>query len=238
MKFLPWLRKWWVLILVGLLLLSYLFIYFRFGSQYWALSLTQFLINSFVSIAVILYVVYTRELTISSQTTAEASRKTAEANIRLVESMQSMLLEQWACELRDNTALAPAGQEVSHSIHVEDKRLPEEKYNEYLGRPKKRTLIFRPFNCGSRPVILYSVKFQISDTRSSRPREIAYDPPTPMVINKDQEKEILVAYNIEGEMEIRVLEISYQDGDKKQNRWIANAYKEISRYQEPKGTPS
>jgi len=86
--------------------------------------------------------------------------------------------------------------------------------------------------------ILYSIKFQISDTRSSRPREIVYVPRTPMVISKDEEKEILVAYNMEGEMEIRILEISYQDGDIKQNKWIANAYKEIDRYQEPEGSTS
>ena len=235
MKFFLWLRKWWVLVTVILLLLSYLCIYVRFGSQHLALSLIQFLINSFVSIAIILYVVYTRELTISSQVTAEASRKTAEANIRLVESMQSMLLEQWACELRDNAVLNPAGQEVSRSVHVEDKRLSEERYSAYLRRNKKRTLIFKPLNCGSRPVILYSVKFQVSDTRSSRSREISYDPSTPLVINKDQEKEVLVVYNLEGEMEIRVLEISYQDGDRKLTRWIANGYKEIDRYQEPEG---
>ena len=230
-----WVKKWWVLVLISSLLLRYFYIYFRFGPQHPALSLIQFLINSLVSIAIILYVVYTRELTKSSQATAEASLKTAEANIRLVESMQSMLLEQWACELRENPILIRDGEVVSRIIHVEDKHIPEESYTGYLRRPKKRTLIFKPFNCGSRPVILSSVKFQISETRSKKPRELTYDPPTPMVINKDQEKEILVAYNIEGEVEVRVAEINYQDGDRKQTKWIANAYKEIDRYQEPEG---
>lgn len=238
MKDLQWLKKWWILVLVGLLVLIHFGLYLIVGSEYKWLKLTKFLIDSFVSIAVILYVIYTRELALLSQVAAEASRKTAEANIRLVESMQSMLYEQWACELRDNPILDPSeAVEISRLIHEEDKHLVK-KYGDFLLKPKKRTLIFKPLNCGSRPVILYSVKFQISDTRSSRPREIVYVPRTPMVISKDEDKEILVAYNMEGEMEIRIIEISYQDGDMKQNKYIANAYKEMDRYQEPEGSAS
>lgn len=233
-RFLEWLRKWWILCLAIFFLIAYLFVYFVYGKQHDALlQLLQFLINAAASLAVILYVVYTRELTVSSQKTTEAAIKTAEANTRLVESMQSMLLEQWACELRANVVLSRDGTSVSKSIHVEDKHIPEPKYDAYLRNAKKRTLIFKPLNCGSRPVILYNVKFQMSDTRSSRPREIAYDPQTPIVINKDKELEIPIAYNLEGELEIRIVEISYQDGDKKQNRWIANSYREADRYQEP-----
>lgn len=238
MNFLHFIRKWWILVLVGLLVLIHLGLYFIFGSEYQWLKLTKFLVDSLVSIAIILYVIYTRELAITSQATAEASRKTAEANLRLVESMQSMLYEQWDCVLKDNPTLDPPdGEDISRIIHVEDKHLTQ-NYNTYLSRPKKRTLIFKPLNCGSRPIILYSVKFQISDTRSSRPRELVYVPRTPMVIKKDEDKEILVAYNMEGEMEIRVLEVNYQDGDMKQNKWIANAYKEIDRYQELEGSTS
>lgn len=229
-------KKWWGCAVIFLLIGVYLFFYFFRSPQSQALTIISFLINSFVSLAVVIYVIYTRDLAKSSQATAEASIKTAEANIRLVESMQSMLLEQWACELKENQELIRDGEMISRSIHVEDKHISADHYSAHLRKPKKRTLIFKPLNCGSRPVILYSVKFEISETRSRRPREITYDPPTPIVINKDQEKEILVAYNIEGEIEIRVVEINYQDGDKKQNRWIANAYKEIDRYQEPEGS--
>ncbi|MFC1510199.1 hypothetical protein ACFL49_00880 [Candidatus Omnitrophota bacterium] len=180
-----------------------------------------------------MYVIYTRELAISSQETVKASRMTAEANVRLVESMQSMLLEQWSCELRKDVSLSRDNTDVSRSLHVEDKHMDATQYDAYMRREQKRMLIFKPLNCGSRPVILNSVKFQISDTRSRNPREISYDPTTPVVISKDQERELLIAVNIEGEMEIRVLEISYQDGDKLQNKWIANSYRETARYQEP-----
>ena len=228
-----WLKKWWILSTVSLLLAAYLLVYFFLGSAHPSLNFIQFLISSFVSMGILLYVVYTRDLTKSSQATADASVKTAEANIRLVESMQSMLLEQWVCELREQSSLIREGETVSRSVHVEDKHISEDNYKAFLRRPKKRTLIFKPRNCGSRPVILNSVKFQISETRSNRPRELTYDPQTPLLINQDKEHEIPVVYNLEGEMEIRVLEISYQDGDRKQNKWIANAYKEIDRYQEP-----
>ncbi len=231
-----WLRKWWILCLATLFLLAYLYVYFIVGKTNESLSILQFLINASASLAVILYVVYTRELTLSSQKTTEAAIKTAEANTRLVESMQSMLLEQWACELKPGINLQPDGEAVSKSIHVDDKHISQAKYCAYLAKDVKRTLLFKPLNCGSRPIILYGAKFQMNDTRSSRPREIAYDPQTPIVINKDQEKEIPIAYNLEGELEIRIVEISYQDGDKKQNRWIANAYRETDRYQEPEGS--
>jgi hypothetical protein len=239
MKILEWLKKWWVLSIVGILILLYLYIYLWNNPHHPILLLIQFLISSLVSVGILLYVVYTRELTISSQETVKASRMTAEANIRLVESMQSMLLEQWSCELRENVHLERCGEDISRSIHIEDKRMPEANYIAYLGSRQKRILIFKPLNCGSRPVILNSVKFQISDTRSRKPREISYDPQIPLVLNRDQEKEIFVAYNLEGEMDIRVVEISYQDGDKTQTKWIANSYKEIERYQEPKSeTPA
>lgn len=234
-EIIPWLKKWWLVVLVCVPLICYIYVYFSLGSEHKTLTFLQFLINFFVSIAIILYVIYTRDLAISSQSSAEASRKTAEANLKLVESMQSMLLEQWVCELRDTPTLIPTGKDVSSKVHIEDKHVQKEKYEEYLNKPKRRILIFKPRNCGSRLVLLYSVKFQISDTRSSKARDISYDPPKPVLISKDEEQEIPVAYNVEGEMEIRVSEISYQDGDIKQNRWIANGYKEIDRYQEPEG---
>ncbi len=207
-------------------------VYLIFGKQAKELlDLFHFLINATVSLAVILYVVYTRELTSSSQKTAEAAVITAEANIRLVESMQSMLLEQWACELRDDVILLRGGDAISKLIHVEDKRIAEARYAAYLRNTTRRTLIFKPLNCGSRPVVLYNVKFQMNDTRSTKQREIAFDFQPPMVIKKDQTVEIPIAYNIEGELEIRVAEITYLDGEKKQSRWIANPYREPDRYE-------
>ena len=234
MKTLEWLRKWWVLSIVGVLIVLYLCIHLYKSPQHPILPLIQFLISSLVSVGVLMYVVYTRELTISAQETVKASRMTAEANIRLVESMQSMLLEQWSCELREDVHLEGGGDDVSRNIHIEDKHMSVANYNNYLRREQKRILIFKPLNCGNRPIILNSVKFQISDTRSRNPREISYDPSVPLVLNRDQAKEISIAYNIEGEMEIRVVEISYQDGDKTQTKWIANSYRETERYQEPK----
>lgn len=225
-------RKWWGCIAIVGLVLCYLIAYKIYGPNFPLLEIISFLINSVVALAVVIYVVFTRELARSSQETAEASRKTAEANIRLVESMQSMLLEQWNCELRENPELIRNGEEISKEIHVQDKHMPDDTYSRYMRRPRKRILIFKPLNCGPRPIIIESVKFQISDTRSQRTRELSYDPPIAILINRDREKEIFIAYNIEGEMEAKVTEITYRDGQLLQKKWIANFYKELERYEE------
>ena len=132
--------------------------------------------------------------------------------------------------------MIPQGESVSSEIYLEDKKMKEKDYHEYLKKDKKRILVFKPRNCGSKLVLLKSMKFQINDTRSNKTRDISYTPPTFIAIQQDKEAEILAAYNIEGEMEIRVSEISYLDGDLLQNKWIASGYRESERYQEPESS--
>lgn len=213
-----WLSKWWpCLFIIGLL--SYGIIDYFFLPEIDNIHIVTFLINSIGVLAIVIYVMYTKEL-------AESSNKIAEANIKIVESMQSRILEQWECRKCKNINLIRGGEDVSYVIHVSDKQISESEYENYKKSEAPRVLIFKPMNMGPRPVLLRRVKFTISDSRCKIERDISYDPEPPIVIQKEQSIEMQVCYDIEGMISARVVEIEYNDGNIEQTLWIANPFSE------------
>ncbi len=220
-----WLSKWWpCLFIIGLL--SYGIIDYFFFPKIDNINLITFLINGLGVLAIVIYVMYTKDL-------AESSNKTAEANIKIVESMQSRILEQWECRKCDNIHLIRGGEEVSRAIHISDKQISERDYEGYKKTDKLRVLIFKPMNMGPRPVLLKRIKFGISDSRAKVERNISYDPEPPIVIQKEVSIELQVCYDIEGMIAARIVEIEYKDGDIVQTLWTANPFNEKRHEIEP-----
>lgn len=220
-----WSSKLWpCLFIIGLL--SYGIVDYFFLPETDNINLITFLINGLGVLAIVLYVMYTKEL-------AESSNKTAEASIKMVEAMQSRVLEQWECRKCDNVRLIRGGEEVSRVIHISDKQISERDYEGYKKTDKPRVLIFKPMNMGPRPVLLKRVKFGISDSRAKIERDISYDPEPPIVIQKEKSIELQVCYDMEGIIAARVVEIEYKDGDIVQTLWTANPFNERRHEIEP-----
>jgi len=217
--------KWWpCIIIIGLVIWGSIDHFFLPKTD--NVQIIIFLINSIGVLAIVIYVMYTKEL-------AESSNKTAEANIKIVESMQSRILEQWECRKCKDINLIRGGEDVSRVIHVTDKQIVESEYESYKESEKPRVLIFKPMNMGPRAVLLRRVKFVISDSRSKLERDISYNPEPPRVVQKEQNIEIQVCYDIEGMMSARVAEIEYNDGSIEQTLWTANPFSERRHEPEP-----
>ena len=217
-----WLSKWWPCLLLFAIVIWGIVDYF-FVPESDQTEFIKFLLNASGVLAVVMYVIYTRGL-------SESSQQIAQANVRLVESTQSRILEQWVVEKPETVNLIDGGT-ASWAIHVDDKEIGEERYREYQGKHRPRVLIFRPMNVGTRPVILKSVKFKIADSRSGRERDVSYSPECPVVLQKDSCIDIQVCYSIEGQINARVAEIDYNDGLSRQTIWLANPFTE-KRYEE------
>lgn len=220
-----WFLKWWpCFVIIGLLVWS--IIDQIFLEQLDTTPIVGPLINGIGVLAIVIYVIYTKDL-------AESSQKTAEANVRIVESMQSRILEEWECRKCSNVILIRGGEDVSRVLHISDKEINEQEYTRFTRREKLNVLVFKPMNMGPRPVLLKRVKFIISDTRCKRERDLSWDPGKPVVIQKDKNIEIIVCYDMEGMISARVAEIEYQDGVVNQTLWIANPFTERRHEPEP-----
>lgn len=133
----------WPYIIFGALVVVYTYFYF------WKPTLEigdylQFLLNAIAGLAVVLYVIYTRELVKSGQ-------QTAQANLELIATMRSLLLEEWVAQDRPATEirlLPPGALELSRTLHISDLGMPADRYDHQCGRDKRRVLIFRPYNGG------------------------------------------------------------------------------------------
>lgn len=219
-----WLKKWWPIIIVALFLLWGI-VAFYIPADMRQFQLITFLVQGLVALAVIIYVIYTRDLAIYSQ-------QTAMANERLVESMRSLVVEQWEVKEMEDVQLIPGGDDLSRDIYVDDKDFSQAKYDSYVERRKIRVLIFKPMNCGTRTVFLKSIWFAVACSKVLSYRQLPYDAQPPAALHKDEFIEIPVIYDIEGAIEARVVGITYQDGDLEQTKWIANPFEE-RRFFEP-----
>lgn len=218
-----WVKRWWPVVFVSLFLLwGIVAFYIRADTR--DFELIKFLVQGVVALALIFYVTYTKDL-------ATYSQQTALANKQIVESMQSLIAEQWEAKETEGAQLILKGEDLSREIYVHDKDWKENDYDEYIGRKSKRVLFFKPMNNGTRTVFLKSVKLEIADSRMVTFREISYDPEPPRTLHKDESIEIPVVYDIEGVIEARVSSIRYQDGNLEQTTWIARPFRE-TRYTE------
>ncbi len=192
-------------------------------------NLLRFLLDLGVGLSVVIYVIYTRDL-------AQSSQVMAEANLEIVRSLRSLLVEEWVAQerVRLDVDLCRGGLELSQVVHLEDLQMPRERYERRAARDRVRVLIFKPLNSGTRLVLLRSVKFQIFLTAAGRVRELAFAPEHPLPIKKEEHAEIHILYDFEGQIDARVVEIDYLDGDRSQNKWVANPWRE-GRYFEPEG---
>jgi hypothetical protein len=192
-------------------------------------NFVRFLLDAIVGVSVVIYVIYTRDLSRSSQAMAEA-------NLEIVRSLRSLLVEEWVAQERPRAgvALCRGGMELSRTVHIEDLQMPMELYERRRGREQVRLLIFKPMNSGSRVILLRSVRFAIFLTATGRVRELVFEPEHPLAIRKEEHAEIHVAYDFEGQIDARVVEIDYLDGDQAQSKWVANPWRE-GRYFEPEG---
>lgn len=219
-----WRSKWWpCLFIIGLL--SYGIIDHFFLPKTDNINLITFLINGLGVLAIVIYVIYTKDL-------AESSNKTAEANIQLVASMQSRILEDWECRKCTQVNLIRGGGDISEALHTADKQINNDEYNRFKSCGKPRILIFKPLNMGPRPVVLKKAKFIVSDTRCKIERDLSWNPSSPVVIPKDGRIELQICYDMEGMLSARIAEIEYQDGEVNQTLWTANPFSEKRHEQE------
>lgn len=214
----------WPYIAFGILILIYTYFYFFRPNQH-VLTYVQFLLNAIAALAVVKYVIYTRELVKSGQQTADANRQ-------LIETMRPLLLEEWAAQERpaDEIRFVRGATEVSRALHLEDIGVPEWTYDQHCQGSRRRVLIFRPFNNGPRVVLLKRLKLEIS--HRGHAREISCDPDRPLMIPQNERIELHVVYDFVGQIDAKIVDIEYLDGDRIQRNWVANPWSERA-YFEP-----
>lgn len=213
--------RWWpCFLVVALLLWSIIDQAFLLNIN--TTAMVSSLINGIGVLAIIIYVIYTKDL-------AEASIKTAEANVQLVASMQSRILEDWECRKCSPVNLIRGGDHISEVLHISDKQINTDAYERFKGCDTPYILIFKPLNMGPRPVVLKKVKFVVSDTRCKVERDLSWNPSSPVVLSKDERIELHICYDMEGMLSARIAEIEYQDGEINQVSWIANPFSERRR---------
>jgi hypothetical protein len=209
----------WPYAVFGAIVLTYTYFYFGKSNQS-LLAYLQFLLNAIVGLAVVLYVIYTGRLVKSGQ-------QTADANLQLIETMRSYLVEEWVAQERPAREIqfVPGGEEISRALHVQSIGMPPERYEQECQRDKLRVLIFRPFNGGPRLLLLKRVKLEIGFGKGG-PREISCDLERPLRIPQNASTELHVLYDFVGQIEARVIEIEYLDGVRVQKTWVANPWSE------------
>jgi hypothetical protein len=224
-----WASRWWPLLAFAVIGILGCFYGFGAHKNDDVFKFLRFLVDLVVGLAVVVYVIYTRDL-------ARTSQLTADANLEIVKSMRSLLVEEWVAQERPRAEvnLCRGGTELSRVVHIDDQDMPADRYERRTGRERVRLLIFKPMNSGTRVILLRSARIQVSLTPAGRPRELVITPEHPLAIRQDESVEIQVLYDFEGQMDARVVEIDYLDGDRSQNKWVANPWRE-ARYFEPEG---
>lgn len=224
-----WLFSAWPYLVFGII--GFLGASFTFGAtkNETALGFLKLLVDLVVGLAIVIYVIYTRDL-------AKSSQVTADANLEIVRSMRSQIVEEWVAQERaaSEVRLCRDGDELSRDIHLTDLGMPRDRFERKLTRDRHRVLIFKAMNTGTRVILLRSVKFQILLSPGGRGRELVFAPEHPIAIRKDEYAEVQVVHDFEGQIEARVVEIDYLDGDQPQTQWVANPWRE-GRYFEPEG---
>lgn len=218
----------WPYLVFGAIILVYTYFYFYKPSPS-VLTYLQFLLNAVAGLAVVVYVVYTREL-------VKAGQQTAEANLQLLETMRSYLVEEWVAQERpcDKVAFLPGSEELSRTLHVEGVGMPPDRYDHHCQKEKVRILIFRPFNGSPRLLLLKRVKLEVGIAKGN-PQEISYDLERPLRIPQNESIELHVLFDFVGQIDARLVEIEYLDGVRIQKTWVANPWSERT-YFAPEGT--
>jgi hypothetical protein len=213
-------KSWPYLFFLALIVVYTYFYFFYKHDNTLVLGYLQFLLNGVAALAVVIYVIYTRELVKSGQ-------QTAEANLQLIETMRSYLVEEWVAQERPTTEinLVPGSKQLSRSLHIDGIGMPADRYDQHCNRDKQRVLIFRPYNGGPRLLLLRRVRLEIAFGKGS-PQEISCDLERPLRIPQNGSVEIHVLYDFMGQIDARVLEIEYLDGVRVQRTWVANPWSE------------
>lgn len=168
-------------------------------------SFTIDLIKSIGVLMIVMYVIYTRILSLETKRMAEASMGMyiAEKGTVLTEVYEST---------SDFSHLTEDVKKITQKIHINDKKISQDEFDSYKEQTDLPSVILVIKNICSRRIEASKIDFSVRHTGTTEPYDVSCDISKIGPILPWTDKEISLIVAPEGEIEIIVKSIDYVDG--------------------------
>jgi hypothetical protein len=203
-KFFKWLLIWWPVLLLGIILViagvtKYIY---PNNSVY---SLMVYLIKAISVIMIVMYVIYTRLLSLETQRMAEAS-------IGLYNSEKGTVLAELTESVCDFDNLLSDAKKITKTLHISDKKLGEEEFSKLVKEKNIPAISLLIKNISARRIEASKISYKVRHTGCEKYYDINCDISQIGTIIPWADKEIALVIAPEGEIEIIINSIDYLDG--------------------------
>jgi len=199
-----WIFTWWPVVFLSLVLIvagitKYIYI------DDTIYSIMKDLIKSISIIMIVMYVIYTRLLSLET-------KKMAEASIGMYSSEKGTVLGELIESNCNYNHLCKEAQEITNTIHINEKKISDPEFTELIKIDNLPSIALKVKNMSARRIEASKVELKARHSGNENYYDLRYDLSKVGTIGPWEDKEIQLIATPEGEIEIDIKSMEYLDG--------------------------
>jgi hypothetical protein len=222
---LDWMGVWWPALCIFVTLIIAGITKYIFPKQA-IFDLMIYLIKSIGVVMVVLYVIYTRLL-------ATETKKMADASMGLYNSEKGTVLTELNEGICSYTDLCEDAKKITRDIHVLDKKILDEEFNELMNQKNLPAIYLKIKNRSGRRIDANKIEYTVRHTGSDKIYEMQCNIRKMGTIGPWEDSDFYLIVSPEGEVEITLISIDYLDGGIVQRKTVIDNKLILDRIRKP-----